>query len=175
MNHHEGVGSSTSSSSGPRAGFKKLFSDIATIASKHDNSSSTTELDNYYNEKPLPKDMKLDLLMWWKTNGSKYPTLQRIAKDILAIPVSTVASESAFSTSGRLISPHRSRLHPKTLEALMCAQSWLLNEIRGNPFFYISYKNLLFLIDDTCGVLRCLFVYTNRNLFARDRGILSYS
>ncbi|GJU47803.1 zinc finger BED domain-containing protein RICESLEEPER 2-like protein [Tanacetum coccineum] len=115
---------------GPRVGFKKLFSDIATIASQHDDSSGTTELDNYYNEKPLPKDMKLDLLMWWKTNGSKYPTLQRIAKDILAIPVSTVASESAFSTSGRLISPHRSRLHPKTLEALMCAQSWLLNEIR---------------------------------------------
>ncbi|GJX20728.1 zinc finger BED domain-containing protein RICESLEEPER 2-like protein, partial [Tanacetum coccineum] len=44
--------------------------------------------------------------------------------------VSTLASESAFSISGRLISPHRSRLHPKTLEALMCAQSWLLNEIR---------------------------------------------
>ncbi|GJR66517.1 zinc finger BED domain-containing protein RICESLEEPER 2-like protein [Tanacetum coccineum] len=117
-------------SNGPRAGFKKLFSGIATIANQHDDSSGTTELDNYYNENPLPKDMKHDILMWWKTNGSKYPTLQRIAKDILAIPVSTVASESPFSTSGRLISPHRSRLHPKTLEALMCAQSWLLNEIR---------------------------------------------
>lgn len=35
-----------------------------------------------------------------------------------------------MSTSGRLISPHRSRLHPKTLEDLMCAQIWLLNEIR---------------------------------------------
>ncbi|KAL7585990.1 zinc finger BED domain-containing protein DAYSLEEPER-like [Lactuca sativa] len=90
-----------------------------------------SELDNYLKEKLLPKDMELDLLAWWKTNGIKYPTLQRIAKDILAIPVSTVASESAFSTSGRLVSPHRSRLHPKTLEALMCAQSWLLNEIRA--------------------------------------------
>ncbi|CAI9272384.1 unnamed protein product [Lactuca saligna] len=38
--------------------------------------------------------------------------------------------ESTFNTSGRLVSPHHSRLHPKTLEALMCAQSWLLNEIR---------------------------------------------
>nr|GEX90383.1 zinc finger BED domain-containing protein RICESLEEPER 2-like [Tanacetum cinerariifolium] len=36
---------------------------IATIASQHDDSSGTTELDNYYNEKPLPKDMKLDILM----------------------------------------------------------------------------------------------------------------
>ena len=76
-------------------------------------------------------------MSWWKTNGFKYPTLQKIARDILAIPISTVASESAFSTSGRLVSPHRSRLHPKTLEALMCAQSWLLNEIRGNQSFLI--------------------------------------
>ncbi|KAJ0457893.1 putative HAT dimerization domain, ribonuclease H-like superfamily [Helianthus annuus] len=61
----------------------------------------------------------------------KYPMLQRIARDVLAIPITTVASESSFSTSGRLVSPHRSRLHPSTLEALMCAQSWLLNEIRA--------------------------------------------
>ena len=101
-----------------------------------------SELDNYLKEKLLPKDMELDLLAWWKTNGIKYPTLQRIAKDILGIPVSTVASESAFSTSGRLVSPHRSRLHPKTLEALMCAQSWLLNEIRGSILFYINYMKL---------------------------------
>uniref|UniRef100_A0A2N9GLE9 BED-type domain-containing protein n=1 Tax=Fagus sylvatica TaxID=28930 RepID=A0A2N9GLE9_FAGSY len=62
----------------------------------------------------------------------EYPTLQRLARDILAIPVTTVASESAFSTSGRLLSPHRSRLHPRTLEALMCAQSWLWSELKGS-------------------------------------------
>lgn len=56
----------------------------------------------------------------------------KMARDLLAIPVSTVASESAFSTSGRLISPHRSRLHPTTLEALMCAPTWLWNEINGS-------------------------------------------
>ena len=48
-----------------------------------------------------------------------------IARDIFAIPVTTVASESAFSTSGRVLSDHRSRLTPKTLEVLMCAQNWL--------------------------------------------------
>ncbi|KAK1427946.1 hypothetical protein QVD17_16707 [Tagetes erecta] len=75
--------------------------------------------------------MDLDILAWWKTNGLKYPMLQKIARDILAIPITTVASEFSFSTSGRLVSPHRSRLHPSTLEALMCAQSWLLNEIKA--------------------------------------------
>ncbi|KAH0657821.1 hypothetical protein KY289_026569 [Solanum tuberosum] len=52
-----------------------------------------------------------------------------MARDLIAIPVSTVAFESAFSTTGRLVSPHRSRLHPTTLEALMCACTWLWNEI----------------------------------------------
>nr|KAJ0197142.1 hypothetical protein LSAT_V11C700359350 [Lactuca sativa] len=113
----------SSISSGHRVGFKKLLSDIASITRDDDESGGMNELDNYLKEKLLPKDMELDLLAWWKTNG--------IAKDILAIPVSTVASESTFSTSGRLVSPHRSRLHPKTLETLMCAQSWLLNEIRA--------------------------------------------
>ena len=63
----------------------------------------------------------LIFLAWWKSNGLKYPTLQMIARDILAIPVTTVVSESTFSTSGRLLIPHRSRLHPKTIEAMMCA------------------------------------------------------
>ncbi|KAI3458549.1 hypothetical protein Pfo_015212 [Paulownia fortunei] len=51
----------------------------------------------------------------------KYPNLQKMARDILVIPVSTVASESAFSSSGRLVCPHHSRLHPTTLEAMMCS------------------------------------------------------
>ena len=80
----------------------------------------------------MPRILVFDILNWWKANGPKYPTLQRIARDILAIPVSTVASESAFSTSGRLLSPHRSKLHPKTVEALMCAQNWLWARIKGN-------------------------------------------
>jgi len=56
-------------------------------------------------------------------NGLKYPTLQAIARDILDIPVSTIASEFAFSTGGQILSPHHSRLHWTTLEALMCTRS----------------------------------------------------
>ncbi|KAF7812855.1 zinc finger BED domain-containing protein RICESLEEPER 2-like [Senna tora] len=40
-------------------------------------------------------------------------------------PISTVASESAFSTSGRVVSPHRSSLEDGILEALMCTQNWM--------------------------------------------------
>lgn len=77
-------------------------------------------------EDVLPRgNQEFDVLTWWG-NDFKFPTLRKIARDVLSIPVSTVASESAFSTSGRVVTPHRSKLHPKTVEALMCARSWLL-------------------------------------------------
>ncbi|WOG86324.1 hypothetical protein DCAR_0205526 [Daucus carota subsp. sativus] len=83
----------------------------------------------------LPKIEGFDILTWWKANAPKYPNLQHMARDFLAIPASTVASESSFSSSGRLVSPHRNRLHPNTIEALMCAQSWLwAAKMKGESF-----------------------------------------
>ena len=81
------------------------------------------ELDRYLEDDLMPTTVNFDILAWWKSNGPKYPTLQRIARDILAIPVSIVALESSFSTNDRLLSPHRSKLHQKTVKALMCAQN----------------------------------------------------
>ncbi|KAK3025575.1 hypothetical protein RJ639_040314 [Escallonia herrerae] len=49
------------------------------------------------------RSLDFDILAWWRTNGLKYPTLQMMAKDILVVPISTVASEASFSTSGRLV------------------------------------------------------------------------
>ncbi|KAG8634076.1 hypothetical protein MANES_17G010201v8 [Manihot esculenta] len=109
------------------------------------NSSFTSihvkfELDHYLEEPVLLWMQEFDILNWWKINGIKYPTLQMIARDFLVLPVSSVASESAFRTGGRVVSIHRSRLHEDTLEVLICSQNWLWSEIEGN------YNNkLLFL------------------------------
>lgn len=89
------------------------------------------EVDNYLESATMPEDKDFNVLNWWK-NDTNYPTLRKIAKDILAIPVSSVASESAFSMGGRVISAHRSRLHSQTVEALMCLQSWLVDDVKGN-------------------------------------------
>ena len=45
--------------------------------------------------------------------------------DILGIQVSTVASESAFSASGRVLDPYRNSLSPSIVEALVCTQDWI--------------------------------------------------
>ncbi|KZV33814.1 hypothetical protein F511_28855 [Dorcoceras hygrometricum] len=59
----------------------------------------------------ISKFKKLNCFMIWlkstrKTNGIKYPILHNIAKDVLAIPVTTVASESTFGIGGRVLSVH---------------------------------------------------------------------
>ena len=71
---------------------------------------------------------EFDILDWWKAVGSyKYPTLSEMAKDILAIPISYVASESAFSNGGRALDDFRSSLLPTIVEALICIEDWLRN------------------------------------------------
>ncbi|CAN1781702.1 Putative AC transposase, partial [Linum perenne] len=75
----------------------------------------------------LPRTSDFDILLWWKLSGPKYPILQAIARDVLTVPVTSVASESAFSSGGRLIDHHRSKLHVTTVEAFMCTRSWLMD------------------------------------------------
>jgi len=48
-----------------------------------------------------------------------------MARDVLAIPVSIVASESAFSTGGLILDSFCTSLTPKMAEVLIYAQDWL--------------------------------------------------
>uniref|UniRef100_A0A803MFV7 Zinc finger BED domain-containing protein RICESLEEPER 2-like n=1 Tax=Chenopodium quinoa TaxID=63459 RepID=A0A803MFV7_CHEQI len=84
-----------------------------------------SELDRYLNDQLGPEEEEQDALTWWGKNGQRYVILNRMARDILAIPLSTVASESAFSTGGRTLDPFRSSLTPKMVQALLCTQDWL--------------------------------------------------
>lgn len=86
-----------------------------------------SELESYLDEAREKREEgeSFDILEWWKMKSDKYKVLAKMDRDILAIPVSTVSSESAFSTSGRVLDQFRSSLGPKTVEALICAQDWL--------------------------------------------------
>jgi hypothetical protein len=84
-----------------------------------------TELDRYLAEECEEDYRKFDILAWWKGQSSRFPILSSMARDVLAIPISTVASESAFSTGGRILDDFRSSLTPFMIEALVCSQDWL--------------------------------------------------
>ncbi|KAH9677149.1 BED-type domain-containing protein [Citrus sinensis] len=98
-----------------------------------------SEVERYLSD-PVedPSNLKLNVLLWWKVNGSKYPILEKIARDVLAVPVSTVASESAFSTGRRVIDEYRSSLTPCMVEALICTENWLQAKLFANPVYNLQ-------------------------------------
>ena len=90
-------------------------------------SAPTGELDLYLQENNviIPSKANFDLLEWWRINSLRFPTLGQLARTVLMIPATSVASESAFSASGRVLDDFRTSLNPDTLEALVCTQDWL--------------------------------------------------
>ncbi|KAL6523579.1 hypothetical protein OROGR_017182 [Orobanche gracilis] len=96
----------------------------------------SNEVDKYLvDEIEKRSNQTFNLLEWWRGSEARYPVLSTIAKDIFAIPSSTVVSESAFSLGKRVVDPFRSSLSPKMVEALVCTNDWLRAEfdIRKDP------------------------------------------
>ncbi|KAG2718829.1 hypothetical protein I3760_03G238900 [Carya illinoinensis] len=84
-----------------------------------------SELDQYLEESLLPRVQEFDVLGWWKLNKMKYPTLSKMARDILSIPVSTAGPDAVFDITGKEMDRYRSSLRPETVEALICAKDWM--------------------------------------------------
>ncbi|KAL2899202.1 putative AC transposase [Bienertia sinuspersici] len=94
------------------------------LSSQSSKKPKKCEVEMYLEEARLVVDeTEFNLLTWWNAEPHKLPILARIARDLFAVPISTVASESSFSTGDRIIGPHCSRLRPETIEALMCLQN----------------------------------------------------
>uniref|UniRef100_A0A0A9HII7 HAT C-terminal dimerisation domain-containing protein n=1 Tax=Arundo donax TaxID=35708 RepID=A0A0A9HII7_ARUDO len=108
----------------------------------HSTNEVPSELEAYLAKPLIPCCGKFNILAWWKSNSLEYPTLSRIARDILVVPTSTVAAESAFSTGGRLISDFRCRLTPETMEALVCLQDWM----RASGSSKLRMENILAMV-----------------------------
>ncbi|KAK5811833.1 hypothetical protein PVK06_027206 [Gossypium arboreum] len=66
------------------------------------NESSTksekSQLNIYLEEPELDLNSQTNVLDYWSKSSVRYNELSLLACDLLAIPISTVASESAFNT-----------------------------------------------------------------------------
>ncbi|KAL2897635.1 putative AC9 transposase, partial [Bienertia sinuspersici] len=82
-----------------------------------------SKVDMYFEEEYI-EEGKFDILKWWKQKSGKYCILSKIAADVLAIPITTVASEATFSAVSRVIDPYRASLLPETVQMLICTGDW---------------------------------------------------
>ncbi|CAN1801893.1 Putative AC transposase [Linum perenne] len=111
-------------------GASNLLITIATILDPRNKFKfvEKNELDAYLDAAlESIKDPEFNVIDWWKSERTKYKILSKMACEIMAIPITSVASEAAFSAGGRVIDPSRSSLGQKTIEALLCSQDWLRN------------------------------------------------
>ncbi|XP_020553314.1 zinc finger BED domain-containing protein RICESLEEPER 1 [Sesamum indicum] len=79
----------------------------------------------YIFEKDKNDGKDFDVLEWWRVHSLKYKILSIMARDILAIPITTVASEATFSAGSRVIDKYRASLTSDTVQVLMCGGDWL--------------------------------------------------
>ena len=94
--------------------------------------NNTTDIDRYLSVETIPfeDNEAFDILEWWEKQQIKYLVLSIIARDVLTVPVSTVASEAAFSAGGRVVSKKRCNLSPQAIEAVVCLKDWSLADKR---------------------------------------------
>ncbi|XP_017648042.1 zinc finger BED domain-containing protein RICESLEEPER 2-like [Gossypium arboreum] len=96
---------------------QKMKRRMQALYKKHEleigGEDKTSELDKYLAEANEDFVEDFDILLWWKVNSPRFPILSKMARDVLVIPISTVASESAFNTRGRVLDQYRSSLTPK--------------------------------------------------------------
>ena len=62
-----------------------------------DSIEAKNEVEKYLAKLCIDVDDDFNVLEWWKVNSSKFPIFSMIARDIIAVLVSTVASEFIFS------------------------------------------------------------------------------
>jgi hAT family C-terminal dimerisation region len=80
------------------------------------------ELVSYYLGSTKPDG--IDILGYWKMIETAYPTIAMMAHDIFVVPVSTIPSESCFSSANMILIDKRSRFGAKIFERLVCLKDW---------------------------------------------------
>jgi hypothetical protein len=117
------------------------FDEIMSIIKENEAvSPMKSELQDYLDEGVYdPHTTSFNALDWWRNKSTKYKILSKMAADILAIPISTVASESTFSAGGRVIDEYRSKLNEESVESLICGSDWFRHKYNVKKKSKVTY------------------------------------
>ncbi|KAH1122530.1 hypothetical protein J1N35_005690, partial [Gossypium stocksii] len=66
----------------------KSFSKFASVSNFNEVASWKPKLDCYLDEPLLPLDGAFDILYWWRINTKRFPSLAKMTRDLLAMPMS---------------------------------------------------------------------------------------
>lgn len=72
-------------------------------------------------------DRSIDPLHWWKLNRQRFPILAMLARNILSVQPSSVASERAFSISGHVVSDLRSSMCDHSITDFVLLKCWQMH------------------------------------------------
>ncbi|KAL0308143.1 UNVERIFIED_CONTAM: putative AC transposase [Sesamum calycinum] len=104
-----------------------MMDEFDSYRSQCTDARNQSQLDLYLGETLIDRKQfpDLDVLDYWRGSSARYPELALMARDVLNIPITTVASESTFSHGGRIIGKFRSSILPTNAEAILCGRDWL--------------------------------------------------
>ena len=126
--HEQMVSGSTRSQSNPEL---NLYNSLRNAGNKRSRGNTpSSELERYigtdFLSLMLPEEFSnFDILAWWKERESHFPVLAAMARDLLSVQASTVASKSTFSLSARVLSIRRTSLTPTSVETCICLKDYL--------------------------------------------------
>ncbi|KAM3373675.1 hypothetical protein P3S68_012389 [Capsicum galapagoense] len=97
-------------------------------------NAGKSELTLYLEEQKLDYKsfQEMDVIKYWKDNEKKYPNLSVMARDVLSIPITSVASESSFSIGGHVVTKYRSCIHHENVQTLVTIKNWLHGFTQSN-------------------------------------------
>ncbi|KAH9622697.1 hypothetical protein KSS87_018283 [Heliosperma pusillum] len=103
----------------------KIFRKSSSSSSSSTSSSTAHTITEYLNfDHSNVIGQQPDILTWWRNHSAQFPILSKVARDVLVVPASTVASESAFSAARRVLDEKRSSLDSRTVKMCVCKKDW---------------------------------------------------
>jgi hypothetical protein len=99
----------------------------------------STELDNWLAQTVIDYK-KGDVKAFWLSKGYDFKIILQMARDHLAVPATSAASERVFSDGGEIITKRRGQLSHKNVRYQLCLRDWGIlaepidNEAMGDDF-----------------------------------------
>lgn len=103
-----------------KSAIEQLLGDVYIVsvsAAKTIEERVKSELETYKAKASIP--LSSCPLLWWRTSEESFPLLAKLAKRVLGIPSTSVASEKVFSTAGDIITATRSAINPDNVDRLI--------------------------------------------------------